>query len=128
MEGTAEYQGMKGTYGLVFTPSGKFKQTIHVRRDQIVAFDGRTGWGVDWSGTPRVLQLDDLERDQTAIWVRTARWLDEHGPYRIELDQRAHDDGPIRLRLHRKRGIQSVEIWIDRSTWLPVRLASRIWA
>jgi hypothetical protein len=125
VEGVADHQGLQGSYSLLFDAGGKFIQKIHLRRDQIVAFDGTTGWAVDWSGTPYVLQLGDLEIEQTAIWVRTGRWLAEDGPFHIEVAEKPGDATQLRLHLQLKRSIRALELLIDRSTWLPKQLTGR---
>jgi hypothetical protein len=124
VEGDARYQGLKGRYSLLFTPGGKFLQKVHLRRDQIVGGDGTTCWGVDWSGAPRVLELEELEFEQMTFGVRTGRWLAEDGPFNITLADHPADRGEIRLQLRLKDGLEPMELSIDRSSWLPTRLAA----
>jgi len=125
VEGFADTQGLQGPFSLLFDSSGRFIQKLNLCRQQIAAFDGRTGWAVDWSGTPHVLELADLEMEQTAIWVRTGRWLAEDGPFRIELQDNPGDAAQLRLHLQLKQGIREMDLWIDRSTSLPTRLTAR---
>jgi Aspartyl protease len=125
VEGMAEYQGQRGPYTLLFTPQGNFLQTVHLRRNQIVGFDGTTGWAVDWSGTPHLLEFSELESEKTIFFVRTGRWLAEDGPFRIELPAQPADGTTLRLRLQLKQGLESWDLDVDRSTWLPVRLTGR---
>src|SRR5580692_10076148 len=89
VEGVAQYQGLSGPYTLLSDSRGRFVQTIRLGRDQIVGFDGTTAWGVDWSGTPHVLELADLETVQTEMWIRTGRWLAEDGPFHISVRENA---------------------------------------
>jgi hypothetical protein len=125
VEGVADAQGLQGPYTLLFDAAGRFLQKTRLRREQIVGFDGTTGWAVDWSGTPHVLELADLEYEQTAIWMRTGRWLAEDGPFRIELLNNGVSPAEVRLRLRLKRGIRELDLFVDRSTWLPTRLTAR---
>ncbi|HEV8067363.1 MAG TPA: retropepsin-like aspartic protease [Planctomycetaceae bacterium] len=125
VKGFADTQGLQGSFSLLFDAGGRFIQKVNLRRQQIAAFDGRTGWAVDWSGTPHVLELADLEIEQTAIWVRTGRWLAEDGPFRVELQDNPSDAAQFRLHLQLKQGIREMDLWVDRSTWLPTRLTAR---
>jgi hypothetical protein len=125
IEGVAEYEGLQGPFSMLFTSGGKFLQKIHLRRDQIVAFDGTTGWSLDWSGTPHVLELADLEFAKTAIWLRTGRWLAKNGPFEIRLIDNLNDPTQVRLHLRLKQGIRELDLFVDRSSWLPTRLTAR---
>ncbi len=125
VEGVADYQGQRGPYTLLFTPQGQFLQTVHLRRDQIVGFDGTTAWAIDWSGTPHVLEFGELESEKTIFFVRTGRWLAKNGPFQIELPAQPTGGTTLRLRLRLKQGVESWDVDVDRSTWLPVRLVGR---
>ncbi len=125
IEGMARYQGLSGPYTLLSDSRGRFVQTIRLARDQVVGFDGTTAWGVDWSGTPRVLELADLETVQTEIWIRTGRWLAEGGPFHIAVREDAGNASQLRLHLKLKRGLRELDLDVDRSTWLPTRLTAR---
>jgi hypothetical protein len=125
VEGVARYQGLSGPYTLLSDSRGRFVQTIRLARDQIVGFDGTTAWGVDWSGTPRVLELADLETVQTEMWIRTGRWLAEDGPFHISVREDAGKASPLRLHLKLKQGLRELDLDVDRSTWLPTRMTAR---
>jgi hypothetical protein len=125
IEGVAEYEGLQGPYSVLFRPDGKFLQKIHLRRDQIGGFDGTTGWSVDWSGTPHVLELADLEFVKTAVWMRTGRWLAKDGPFEIKVVDNPNDPTQVRLHLRLKQGIREMDLFVDRSTWLPARITAR---
>src|SRR5262249_2749617 len=85
LQGESNEHDLQGAYSLQFTSDGQFLQKLDSRVKELVAFDGITGWGVDASGTPRVLEMDDLESAQTLIWVQTGRWLLEEGPFTVAL-------------------------------------------
>jgi hypothetical protein len=51
--------------------------------------------------------------------------LAEDGPFTIERLGPAAEGGPERLRLRLKQGILEAEVWIDRTTWLPIVLKRR---
>ena len=125
VDGVANYESLQGPYTLLFDARGRFIQKIRLSREQIVAFDGTTAWGVDWSGTPRVLELNDLETVQTEMWVRTGRWLADDGPFQIAIQEASGDASVLQLRLKLKRGIREMDLFVDRSTWLPTRLTAR---
>src|SRR5262249_21858655 len=101
LQGTWEGHGLKGTYRLQFTPGGQFLQRLDGRAQDLVAFDGVTGWAVDVSRTPRILEMDDLESAQTHLWVQTGRWLAEDGPFTITVvdGELGADRISLRLRL-----------------------------
>jgi hypothetical protein len=125
VEGVARYQGLSGPYTLLSDSRGRFVQTIRLARDQIVGFDGTTAWGVDWSGTPHVLELADLETAQTEMWIRTGRWLAEDGPFHISIRENAGKASPLRLHLKLKQGLRELDLDVDRTTWLPTRMTAR---
>lgn len=125
VEGVADTHGLQGPFTLLYDPAGRFIQKIHLRRDQVAAFDGVTAWAVDWSGTPRVLELADLEFEQTATWMRTGRWLAEDGPFHIELANDPGNATQVRLHVRLKHGLREMELLVDRVTWLPTRLTAR---
>src|SRR5215472_6162771 len=60
LQGKADEHGISGTYCLQFTPQGQFLRRLDSRVKDLAAFDGVVGWGVDVSGTPRILEMDDL--------------------------------------------------------------------
>ncbi len=125
IEGVAQYQGLSGPHTLLSDSRGRFVQTIRLARDQVVGFDGTTAWGVDWSGTPRVLDLADLETVQTEMWVRTGRWLAEDGPFHIAIRENTGNTSQLRLHLKLKQGLRELDLDVDRATWLPSRLTAR---
>ena len=125
VEGVAQLQGLHGPYTLAYTPDGKFLQKLKLRRELISGYDGTTCWAVDWSGTPRVLELEELESQQMLFAVRTGGWLAEGGPVHVALSDAARAVQEIRLRLRLGSGLQPTELVVNRSTWLPSRLTRR---
>ncbi len=125
VEGMADLQGLRGPYTLLYTPDGKFLQRLKLRRELITGYDAATYWARDWSGMPRVLELEEYESQRVLYAVRTGRWLAEGGPVDIVFSGSAAAEKEIRLRLHLKGGLQVAELAVNRSTWLPVRLTRR---
>ncbi len=125
VEGVAELQGLRGPYTLLYTPDGKFLQKLKLRREIIVGYDGATYWARDWSGTPRVLELEEYEAQRMLFAVRTGLWLAEGGPVHVAFSDSAGADKEIRLRLRLEGGLEPAELAVNRSTWLPSRLTRR---
>jgi hypothetical protein len=124
IEGDTEYDGLHGPFSLLFTPQGQFRQKLQLRREHLTTFDGTRGWAVDWSGTPYVLDLADLEFAQSTIWLRTGRWLAEDGPFSISMGDHPADSSEVRLHLRLKHGLRELDVFVDRSTWLPTRMTA----
>ncbi len=124
VEGVAEYQGMRGPYTLRFAPGGKFLRRVQLRWDQVVGCDGQTTWQVDWSRTPHVLELEDLEFEQLVFGVLTNRWLEEGGPFQVSLAA-AKNPQELVFHLQLRGGVERVELRVSRSTWLPLRLTAQ---
>jgi hypothetical protein len=79
IEGVADFQGLRGPYTLAYTADGKFLQKVKLKRALITGSDGAICWARDWSGTPRVLDLEEFESQQMLCAVRTGHWLAEGG-------------------------------------------------
>src|SRR5262249_16835957 len=124
-EGTARHHELDGRYRLWFAPSGEFLRQIDCPAGDVNGFDGKTGWAVDWSGAPRILELEGLEATQVLHWIQTGRWLAEHRPFAIELADRQPEDGRLALTLRLKGGLAKDRLLIDRATFLPVALERR---
>src|SRR5262249_34962640 len=107
---------------------GQFLQRFDSRVKHLVAFDGVTGWGVDVSGTPRILEMDDLECAQTLLWVQTGRWLAERGPFTIAVLPEETTDRQISLQLQLKGGVKQARLILDRVTGLPLVLERKWYA
>jgi hypothetical protein len=122
LEGTWEGRGLKGSFTMYFTPRGQFLRRIDSRVKELVAFDGLTGWGVDVTGTPRILEMDDLESAQVPVWVQTGRWLALDGLFTITLVPNETTDQRIALRLQLKSSGRDARMILDRSTGLPLLL------
>src|SRR5262245_44454057 len=85
LEGTARDNGMDGTYHLTFSPTGHFVRRTQTRWAEVAGFDGTTGWGLDHSGAPRVLELEDQELPQSIVWITTGRWLAADSPFTVRV-------------------------------------------
>jgi hypothetical protein len=127
VEGVAELQGLRGPYTLAYTSDGKFLQRFKLRREIITGSDGAICWARDWSGTPHVLEFDELESLQMLFDVRTGCWLAEGGPVHVAFSDSAGAKNEIRLRLRLGAGLQPAELAVNRATWLPSRLTARRW-
>jgi len=128
LEGTADHNGLESQYSLAFTPGGLFHREIRGRLHDAVAYDGVTAWGVDWSRTPRVLALEDLEVQQTLHWVQTGRWLAAESPFALSVVADESDERQVCLRMRLKGGILEAKLLVDRATWQPRQLRRRWFA
>jgi hypothetical protein len=124
VEGRAREDGEDGELSLQFRPTGEFIRTITGRLGSTTAYDGASGWGVDWSGLVRRLELRDLEVEQLPRWVQTGCWLLPEGPVDVQaLEGRADSNNRLRLRI--KGGLMEAELLLDRETGLPDLLTHR---
>jgi hypothetical protein len=122
IEGRWEGHGLKGRFRLDFTPRGKFRRRITSDISDLVAFDGVTGWGVDFTGVPRVLEMENLESAQTLLWVQTGYWLAADAPFTITLLPEETTERRISLRLELKSRVKEARLILDRTTGLPLSL------
>jgi hypothetical protein len=122
LEGTAHHHGLDGRYRLWFTRDGRFRRQIECDAGETVGFDGKTGWALDSSRMPRVLEFEELEGSQILHWVQTGRWLAADGPFVIELADSQPDPALLALSLRLKNGIAQAVVLVDRSTHLPAVL------
>jgi dienelactone hydrolase len=123
LNGRAKFLGLEAKYSLLFNPAGHFLSTIESRLGQTVGFDGTTGWTTDWSGMPRILQLEDLEVEQIAAWVQSGRWLADERPFVISIINDQTNQQQVALSMKLKSGLVTARLFIDRTTWLPTRLS-----
>jgi hypothetical protein len=124
-EGTAHYRGLDSRYAFLFVPDNRFRSEIEGPLGRTAGFDGTTGWEIDSSGMPRVLELEDLEVEQFRAWVHSGRWMAEDGPFAVTLDQTKSDDKRFALSLKLKGGILEATVFIDRASWLPKTVTRR---
>jgi hypothetical protein len=125
MSGRADVNGLQGPFTLSFTPDGRFCRRVQTPAPEVTAFDGTTGWGLDWTGVPRVLELENLEAAETSIWVATARWLAVDSPFVIHLVKTETRNNRVALGLRLKNGIDEAQLLVDPTTWLPAELRRR---
>lgn len=121
-EGTARFRGMDSKYRFIFTPDGRFRNEIGGPLGDVTGFDGAAGWEVDWTGMPRPLELEDIEVAQFEAWIYSGRWLAEGGPFAVSLDETKTNDKHVALRLALKKGMLAATVFIDRASWLPVKV------
>ncbi len=125
LSGPSDRYGVAGRVTLTFSTHGEFVDRFEGGIGTTAAFDGRVGWGLDMSGMPMPLDLDDLETPRTVYGVLSGRWLDEDGSFHVELDPSRADDRCVGLRIRIKDGVMDALLLLDRATWLPARLERR---
>ncbi|MEW6745362.1 MAG: aspartyl protease family protein [Planctomycetota bacterium] len=122
LEGAGERLGLTTRHTLLFTPHGKFRETREGRLGSVLAFDGKAGWAIEWTGLWAPLDPTDLHGDQARIWVSTGCWLSPEIPLEISLDAARGDDEHVVLSLLVSGSEEPCHLWLDRTTWLPARL------
>ncbi|HEY0411575.1 MAG TPA: retropepsin-like aspartic protease [Allosphingosinicella sp.] len=116
-------------YGLAVTEEdGSAPILLGVRHGEVrqggeVAFDGSVFWHFDErrrAGVP--LNLRQFEKLAWPLWVRGGWWLNPKSGITASLVPDESDGGTVALRLKRPGGVVPATVYVDRSTWLPVRL------
>src|SRR5215212_5762357 len=124
-EGTARVGGLDSKLTLLFTPDGHFRTDIEGPLGSVTGFDGSAAWELDWSGMPRLLELEDLELAQLEAAFRSGRWLADDGPFDVSVDAAKTDDKQVAFNLALKRGLLNATVFVDRATWLPKTVTRR---
>ena len=124
-QGTAHYRGLDSKLTFLFTPDNRFRCEIAGPLGRAAGFNGTTGWEVDSTGMPRVLELEDLEVEQFNAWMHSGRWMAEDGPFAVTLDATKTDAQRVALALKLKGGLLEATAFVDRATWLPVKVTRR---
>jgi len=118
LEGRSRTLGLTGTFRMLFTARGEFLQEVRCPLPFTTGFDGQTGWQRDWNHTSGVLELGDLENAQAFFWVFTGRWLEDDGPFQLELLPPGTGPAEVAVSLRRKEGIYRGKLVLDPKTWL----------
>jgi hypothetical protein len=126
IEGTADYLGMAGTFQLLLSPGGEFRQRIEAHGEHVLGSDGKVIWERAFSQKARALDLGEAEMEQAFLAVRTHRWLADASPFQISVINAAATENQIVLKLARQTDVLSTQVVLDRRTWLPIKV-SRPW-
>jgi Aspartyl protease len=122
LAGPSERHGLAGRCALTIAPSGAFLDRFEGPLSTALGFDGETGWGLDMTGMPMRLDLDDLETPRLVYGVLSGQWLAEGGGFQVEFDPRESEGKHIGLRLRVRGAATDSALFLDRATWLPSRL------
>ncbi len=122
LAGPSERHGLSGRCTLTIGPSGEFLDRFDGPLSTAAGFDGETGWGLDMTGMPMRLDLDDLETPRFVYGVLSGQWLAEDGSFQVELDPREPEGHHVGLRLRIRGGVADAALLLDRATWLASRL------
>ncbi len=122
MRGTARFSGLDERYSLRFMPSGAFRETYQGRLNQTTGFDGKTAWRVDYSGMPRILELQDRETALLVAEALTGRWLAGNSGMDAAVDGEQPDPTQVRLLFRLKGGVLPARLTVSRADWLPQSL------
>jgi len=121
LSGPSERTGLSGETHVTLSPDGRFVERVASRAGTTTGFDGRRGWGLDLSGMPLTLDLDDEETPRLLYAVVSGYWL--HGEeFAAEVDRSRGDDREVALRLRLRGAAVGATLFLDRATWLPRRL------
>ena len=127
MAGRGEQIGLAGDVSLRIAPDGRFLFTFKGRVDMRAAFDGQSGWIIDYRGLLRPLELEEIELAQAEAWLVSGYWLNKSAPFTISRAPARDDEHEVALLLERSDGQLSVYAHIDRKTWLPVSMDRHSW-
>ena len=120
IRGDCRFLESDGEFELVLDAKGRFRFTIRGPLSRTTGFDGTMSWEVDWTGTPRVLELGDHESALAQVWLRSGWWLS--APQRFDLSVSEEQPAPHLLALDWKLhgGRLDGRVTLARDTGLPV--------
>jgi predicted aspartyl protease len=121
LDGPSRRNGLDGEVALALSPDGAFVDRFQGRVGTVVGFDGERGWGLDMSGMPMALDLDEIETPRLVFAIVSGRWLDE-GAFDAQIEPARSDDRFVALRLGLRGGAERAVLLLERTTWLPHRL------
>lgn len=121
LTGPSERNGLVGETSITLSPDGRFVERFRGRVSTTIGFDGRRGWGLDMTGMPMPLDLENLETPRLVYAVVSGHWL--HGDaFELELEPEGGDPRHVALHLMLRGGTAGATLLLDRTTWLPHRL------
>lgn len=123
LTGKADYLGTKGTYSLLFSSAAEFLEEIKTNLGQTAGFDGKTGWATDFTGMPRILELEDLETQQAIMWVYSGYWLSKAQPFAVSTISATPAAQNLKIKL--KNGLFVATLAVDTQTWRPTKLTHK---
>ena len=121
LRGPSRRNGLDGEVTLALSPGAAFVDRFHGRAGTVVGFDGTSGWGLDMSGMPMALDLEEIDTPRLVFAVLSGQWMDVE-TFDVELDPARSDDLVVALRLALRGTAEGATLLLDRATWLPKRL------
>jgi hypothetical protein len=122
LAGRSRRHGVDGGVELILAPDGAFVERFRGRIATTTGFDGRSGWALDLSGMPMILDLDELETPRLVFGVLSGRWLYDERSFDVELDPTRAGDTGIALRIGLRGAAAGATLLLDRASFLPMRL------
>jgi predicted aspartyl protease len=117
VRGRAQLMGTEAEQTIVFDARGRLVQTFEGPLPMAQGCDGTTAWNVDWTGTPRTLELGDRSLSDVLGALMGQGWLLPDGPLELSLAGGAGDDG-IALAFRHADGVIEGRLTLDRDTAL----------
>lgn len=115
--GDARMRGTEARQRILFDGRGRRLQTFEGPLPTKGGFDGDTEWTVDWTGTPRVLELGDRANAEVAAALLNGAWTGDQGVLRFLA---VREEGELTvLEFAHENGILKGTIELDRETHLP---------
>lgn len=118
VRGDARLLGTAALQTELFDARGRWVQTFEGPLPQQAGSDGTTQWSVDWSGTPRVMELGDRVRGDVGALFLSGRWVVADT---LVFDAVSAHDGALELTFHHTEGPLSGTVELDAETSLPRR-------
>lgn len=106
----------KESYGLRFTPDGRYRTTSQNPWGSVSGYDGNRQWFMDYSGMP---WCSDESSRLLAYWVMTGTWLARLDDLSLAVVCEQTSEDRVILSIRIKKGGAKRWLVIDRQTWLP---------
>lgn len=122
VHGAARFLGTDAEQTLLFDGRGRFVNVLEGPLAQWSGFDGETFWSVDWTRTPRVLELGDRTNAEVMALFLTGGWAAAGGPLEFELAPEP-PEGELALEFDHADGVMTGVVHLDAQTCLPRKLS-----
>jgi hypothetical protein len=110
-----------GEYMLRFNADGQFLRKLEGPVNETHANNTTTCWKIDRSGVYRRLDLFDRDRCLFVIGIQTGQWLANLDTKNVAVSAQGNDSKTVAIDV--KQGRLEAKIYIDRATWMPLKLS-----
>lgn len=115
VRGNARLMGTDAVQTEWFDRHGRSLQTFQGALAQSQGFDGKTAWMVDWTGTPRVLELANHDDARVSAALLSGAWTDPVAGFAFDEVSVAGEHVTVGFR----HGTVEGHVVLDARTWLP---------